>query len=82
MCRVIASGDMEVEFRVMEADLSKYKMGTAVSVIPVADKTNHYDATVNVINPIVDEQGAVTLRAKLSDVQGLFAGMNVEVILK
>ena len=82
VCRVIASGDMEVEFRVMEADLSKYKMGTAVSVIPVADKTNHYDATVNVINPIVDEQGAVTLRAKLSDVQGLFAGMNVEVILK
>lgn len=82
VCRVIASGDMEVEFRVMEADLNKYKIGTAVGVVPVADKTNHYDATVNVINPIVDEQGAVTLRVKLSQAQGLFDGMNVEVILK
>ena len=82
VCRVIATGDMEVEFRVMEADLSKYTIGTGVSVIPVADKTNHYDATINVINPIVDEQGAVTLRAKLSDAQGLCDGMNVEVILQ
>ena len=82
VCRVIASGDMEVEFRVMEADLCQYKIGTCVGVIPVADKTSHYVATVNVINPIVDEQGAVTLRAKLSEAQGLFDGMNVEVILK
>ena len=82
VCRVIATGEMEVEFRVMEADLCQYKIGTGVNVIPVADKTNHYDATVNVINPIVDEQGAITIHAKLSDVQGLFDGMNVEVILK
>ena len=82
VCRVIANGDMEVEFRVMEADLCKYKIGTGVSVIPVADKTNHYAATVNVINPIVDEQGAITLRARLSEAQGLFDGMNVEVILE
>lgn len=82
VCRVIATGDMEVEFRVMEADLCRYKIGTGVNVIPVADKTNHYAATVNVINPIVDEQGAVALRAKLSEAQGLFDGMNVEVILK
>ena len=82
VCRVIASGDMEVEFRVMEADLCQYKIGTLVSVIPVADKTNHYDATVNIINPIVDEEGAVILRARLSGAQGLFDGMNVEVILK
>lgn len=82
VCRVIATGDMEVEFRVMEADFCRYKIGTGVNVIPVADKTNHYAATVNVINPIVDEQGAVALRAKLSEAQGLFDGMNVEVILK
>lgn len=82
VCRVIATGEMEVEFRVMEADLCQYKIGTGVNVIPVADKNNHYDATVNVINPIVDEQGAITIHAKLSDVQGLFDGMNVEIILK
>ena len=41
-----------------------------------------YTAVVNVINPIVDEQGAVTLRARLSDALRLFDGMNVEVIVK
>ena len=80
VCRVIDTDEMEVEFRVMEADLHQYQIGTGVSVIPVADHTNHYTATVNIINPIVDEQGAVTLRAKLSTAQGLFDGMNVEVI--
>ena len=82
VCRVIATGDMAVEFRVMEADLCKYKTGAGVNVIPVADKSKHYSATVSEINPVVDEQGAVTLRARLSGAQELFDGMNVEVILQ
>lgn len=81
VCRVIATGHMAVEFRVMEADLIRYKVGTAVSVIPVADKSQHFSATVNEINPVVDEQGAVTLRARLTEATTLFDGMNVEVIL-
>ena len=82
VCRIIPTGEMEVEFRVMEADLSQYKTGTSVNVIPVADKNVHYDASVSEINPVVDQQGAVTLRARLSNATGLFDGMNVEIILK
>ena len=80
VCRVIASGNMNVEFRVMEADLPKYKLGTAVTVIPVADRSHTYDATVSEINPIVDQQGAVTLRARLTNATTLFDGMNVVII--
>ena len=80
VCRVIASGNMNVEFRVMEADLAKYKLGTAVSVIPVADQSRRYDAAVSEINPIVDEQGAVTLRARLTNGTNLYDGMNVIII--
>lgn len=80
VCRVIASGNMAVEFRVMESDLVRYKIGTEVGVIPVADRSQQYTATVSQINPMVDQQGAVTLRAKLSAAQALFDGMNVEVI--
>ena len=82
VCRIIGDGNMTVDFRVMEADLCKYKIGTAVSVIPVADKSQHYAATVCEINPIVDEQGAITLRARLDAESNLFDGMNVEIILK
>ena len=80
VCRVIATGDMEVEFRVMEADLGKYRLGTSVAVIPVADTHARYEAVVSEINPIVDEQGAVTFRARLQNAVSLFDGMNVEVL--
>lgn len=82
VCRVIATGNMEVEFRVMEADLSSYKLGTSVIIVPVADQSQQYTATVSEINPVVDEQGAVKLRARLGAAPGLFDGMNVEVIQK
>jgi RND family efflux transporter MFP subunit len=81
VCRVIASGDMMVEFRVMESDLCRYQIGTKVNVIPVADPSQHYTATISEINPVVDEQGAITLRARLGATSNLFDGMNVEVIL-
>ena len=82
VCRVIASGNMTVEFRVMETDLSKYKVGTVVTVVPVADSGARYQATVTEINPVVDQQGAVTLRARITDATSLFDGMNVTIQLK
>ena len=81
VCRVIASGDMAVEFRVMEADLSRYQIGTAVSVVPVANASQRYEAKVSEINPVVDAQGAVTLRARISNASNLFDGMNVMIML-
>ena len=82
VCRIIASDEMAVEFRVMEADLCRYQLGSAVYVIPIANKSQHFSGTVSEINPIVDKQGALTIRARLSKTAELFDGMNVEVILK
>ena len=82
VCRVIASCNMAVEFRVMEADLSKYKIGTGVVVVPVADNNARYEASVSEINPVVDQQGAVTLRARIANATTLFDGMNVTIQLK
>lgn len=82
VCRVIDNKSLAVEFRVMEADFGKYPIGTTVNVVPVADKTSCYQAVVSEINPVVDQQGAVTIRARLSDTPQLFDGMNVEVVLK
>lgn len=80
VCRIVSTKDMAVEFRVMETDLGKYSIGTKVIVVPSAYKDRQYEAVVSEVNPIVDQQGAITLRAKLSDVQDLFDGMNVEII--
>jgi RND family efflux transporter MFP subunit len=82
VCRVIATGNMSVEFRVMETDLSKYKVGTPVIVVPVADNSTRYKATISEINPVVDQQGAVTLRARIANASNLFDGMNVNILVE
>lgn len=82
VCRVIDTSTLAVEFRVMEADLSRFPLGTQLSVVPISDRGKRFDASVSEINPVVDIQGAVTIRAKLSPSEGLFEGMNAEVLLK
>ena len=82
VCRVIDTSALAVEFRVMEADLARFPVGAELTVVPVAAKGTMYDAVVSEINPVVDAQGAVTIRARLSRPDGLFEGMNAEVLLK
>ena len=82
VCRIIGSDEMQVAFRVMEADIEHYQIGTKLSVVPLADQSACYDAVVNEINPMVDEQGAVAIKARIEDTAKLFDGMNVEVSLK
>lgn len=79
VCRIIATDEMEVEFKVMEGDLSIVKSGSIVNVTPTATKASQYEARVMDINPMVDENGAVCVRAKLKGDRNLFDGMNVEV---
>ncbi len=80
ICRVVASDKMEVEFLVIETDLASFPVGTRLTVIPLAHPNSVYEAEVVEINPIVDAQGAVKLRAELRSSEGLFDGMNVDII--
>ena len=82
VCRIVSVNDMAVEFRIMEADLEKYTIGSTIIVIPTAYKDRQYEAIVSEVNPIVDQQGTITLKARLSKHQDLFDGMNVEIMLK
>lgn len=79
VCRIIDTNEMEVEFKVMEGDLSIVKTGSSVNITPTATKASIYEARVMDINPMVDENGAVSVRAKLKADRNLFDGMNVEV---
>ena len=81
VCRVISPQQMNVEFRVMEVDLSRFTVGTRLQVVPVGDEHAVYDAKVTEVNPIVDEQGTVMLRAQVATPHQLFDGMHVSVHL-
>ena len=81
VCRVISPQQMNVEFRVMEADLSRFTVGTRLQVVPVGNEHAVYEAKVTEVNPIVDEQGTVMLRAHVATPHQLFDGMHVSVLL-
>jgi RND family efflux transporter MFP subunit len=81
VCRVISPQQMNVEFRVMEADLSRFTVGTRLQVVPVGNEHAVYEAKVTEVNPIVDEQGTVMLRAHVTTPHQLFDGMHVSVLL-
>lgn len=76
-CRLINDAMMEVEFPVLETELSLIGIGSTVEVTPFSSG-NSWQATVTEINPVVDENGQITVKASLKG-NGLIDGMNVSV---
>lgn len=81
-CRVIASGDMEVEFPVLESELALIAPGAEVECSPYAGPGQSYSGRVTEINPVVDEDGMVRVVATVAGGNRLFDGMNLRVSVK
>jgi multidrug efflux pump subunit AcrA (membrane-fusion protein) len=81
-CRVIGSGGMEIAFTVLESELPLVNRGDRVEVTPFAGSAESCSGTVSEINPLVDENGQVSVRAKVNGGAKLFDGMNVRVRVK
>ena len=81
-CRVIGSGGMEIAFKVLESELPLVNRGDRVDVTPFAGTAGACSGTVSEINPLVDENGLVSVRAKVNGGARLFDGMNVRVSVK
>lgn len=81
-CRVIGSGGMEIAFKVLESELPLVNRGDRVEVTPFAGTAGSCSGIVSEINPLVDENGLVSVRAKVNGGAKLFDGMNVRVSVK
>lgn len=73
---------MEVEFTVLESELPLVKRGDKVDVMPYAVTVASCKGYVTEINPLVDENGMVRVKAKVDGAGKLFDGMNVRVSVK
>lgn len=83
LCTLIDPASFEVSFKLLETEALQVKLGQALLIQPIALPEVRLKAAVNAINPIVDEQGLVGLRARLSSTSTrLFEGLNVKVILE
>ena len=54
-------------------------MGERIAVTPAVDKDRAYEATITRILPIVDENGMIKVKARITDPEGLWPGMNVMI---
>jgi RND family efflux transporter MFP subunit len=80
-CTLIDSKNFEVEFTVLESEIYLLSVGQQVSVQAFALEEGIYKGKVTQINPMVDENGLVTVKALIQNKDGkLLEGLNVKVI--
>ncbi len=80
-CTLIDDSRFEVEFGLLESELSFIKPGSSVKVASFSDPDSWYSGVVSQINPLVDDKGQIKVMAVVSNNQGkLLEGMNVKVI--
>lgn len=80
-CRVISNGTMDVDFTVLESELAMIKPGDAVEVTSYASDESRTGRVIE-INPLVDEDGLVKVKASVDGGKVLFDGMNVKVSVR
>ncbi len=81
-CSIIDDRRFQVDFPVMESELLLVQKGQKVRVQPYYDAGVEAHGRVRYINPVVDENGLVTVSALVENRQGrLYEGMNVKVFV-
>lgn len=79
-CTLLSQVAPLVEFAVLETELMAVQVGQTVVVQPVAFGERSYRGQVVEINPYVNEQGLVQVKARINGADKyLFEGMNVRV---
>ena len=81
-CTIVNHNIMEVEFPVIESEFRHISSGMPVTVIPFIYDTLRIEGMVTEINPIVDPNGMIRVRAQFSNSGNLIEGMNVRVLLR
>lgn len=80
-CTLIDDRKFEVEFSLLEKELQQIKLKQKVKIQPFSiDKT--FKGHISEINPLVEENGMVKIKALISNSGNLLEGMNVEVIIE
>jgi membrane fusion protein, multidrug efflux system len=79
-CAVVDLDHPEVRFMILEGELSMVQKGATVLVSPFSSPEKVYQGVISEINPLVDKNGMVSLKATLTNQDNaLYEGMNVKV---
>lgn len=82
-CMIIDNSSFEAEFQVLESEISGISPNEAVTIIPFALDSVSVRGKITEINPLIDENGLVTVKAVIPNYKNLlFEGMNVRVVIR
>lgn len=78
-CSIIDPHTLEAAFTVLESELPLIRIGDPVEITPFALSGVMADGRISEINPLVDQDGMVQVKAAVNGKGKLFEGMNVRV---
>ncbi|MDR2121004.1 MAG: efflux RND transporter periplasmic adaptor subunit [Tannerella sp.] len=78
-CIIIGDGEPEVDFTILENELPLIKPGDKVKIQAYASPDVESTGSIASINPNVDREGAVRVKAAIRPHPKLFNGMNVRI---
>ncbi len=82
-CTLIDQASFEVVFTVLEKDAAKISRGQMVQFEPLAKPGTLYEARIAVVDPVIDEHGLLTVRARPGNSRRqLIEGMKVKVLIE
>lgn len=83
LCTLIDNSEMEVVFNVLETEITQLRPGMAIEITPYAIPNKIFSGKITEINPKIDENGMVQIKAVTPNPNGtLVDGMNVSILVK
>ena len=72
---IVDMDHLKVCFNVLENELAKYENGASLSFTTITFPTEHHQATVSAVSPVIDENGMAHIEATVSPHPHLVPGM-------
>jgi membrane fusion protein, multidrug efflux system len=82
LCTIVYDEIMEVEFPVIESEYGFISKGMSVGIFPFINDSLLISGRITQINPQVDKNGMVTVKAAFQNNGRLIDGMNVKVVIR
>lgn len=82
LCTIINNETMDAEFPVIESEYKVLEYGMTVGIIPFVNDSSVISGNITQINPEVDENGMIKVKAAFRNLGKLIDGMNVKVIIR
>ena len=82
ICTLVDAERYKVRFNILETEYSMIEKGGVVSVVPFYDNSVTLDGRIVTVNPLVGQNGQISVCAEIPGSKRLLDGMNVRVIVK